>query len=277
VAANNIDVWPLADVTGTGTCACCANFVPGTCNCCNEFCKMMSTFQFQLPAGITSGIYPNGLGQCTGVTTTWVWTLCIDVNNNPYTGMCSCSCTYELVYQCDNNPGVWLPVLAPVTLPSCTPSLNNPDGDWNMLQGNWGASDPAQYLLADANPGSGSSSADNQNFCQNGGLFYKYDPNNQAPDWPTEIAVVPTGSLLTCNDCAPTNQGGMMVTAPRRPLSLYRPDRCVHLEQRMEFRTGCNGMGCLHRCSKLYPAVPAGFCQRCPAYEPEGEGVPWLP
>jgi hypothetical protein len=270
VAANNIDVWPLANVTGTGTCVCCGSFVPGTCNCCNAQCKMMSLFQFQLPAAVTSGFYPNGLGQCTGVTTTWVWTLCIDANGSPYTGMCSCSCTYELVYQCDNNPGVWLSVLSPVTLPSCTPSLNNPDGDWNMLQGNWGASDPAQYLLAGS--GSSSGTSDNQNFCENGGLFYKYDPNGSAPDWPTEIAVVPVGSLLTCNDCTPTN-----LMAPQRkvPLTLYRADRCIHLGPRAAFRPGCSGMSCLHRCDLNYPAVPAGFCQRCPAYDPE-PGVPWL-
>jgi hypothetical protein len=56
---------------------------------------------------------------------------------------------------------------------------------------------------------------------------------------------------------------------------LVRPDRCVSLLKRTEFRSGCAGLTCRHGCKLDLPAVPAGHCQTCTAYVAE-PGEPWI-
>ena len=56
------------------------------------------------------------------------------------------------------------------------------------------------------------------------------------------------------------------------PLNVIaRPNRCEHLQSRVEFKTGCSGWRCLHECSKGLPAVPGILCQTCEQYEDSGE------
>lgn len=45
--------------------------------------------------------------------------------------------------------------------------------------------------------------------------------------------------------------------------------RCIHLEQRTEFRAGCSGWMCEHKCALGLKAVPGKECQTCPSYEPD--------
>lgn len=46
--------------------------------------------------------------------------------------------------------------------------------------------------------------------------------------------------------------------------------RCLHIGPRVEFREGCGGWSCAHRCEAGEPvAVPGGVCQGCPRWEAE--------
>ena len=48
------------------------------------------------------------------------------------------------------------------------------------------------------------------------------------------------------------------------------PLECIHLGKREEFRAGCGGGFCLHRCGRGLPAVPGGFCQTCADFDSGG-------
>ena len=53
-----------------------------------------------------------------------------------------------------------------------------------------------------------------------------------------------------------------------------RPNRCQELDKRLEFRTGCGGWLCAHRCNLLVilqPVVPGQTCQTCESYRDSGE------
>jgi len=47
-----------------------------------------------------------------------------------------------------------------------------------------------------------------------------------------------------------------------------RPERCIHLGSRTEFRAGCGGWKCKHKCDKGHEyAIPGDNCQTCGDYE----------
>ena len=58
---------------------------------------------------------------------------------------------------------------------------------------------------------------------------------------------------------------GVMIALP-----IARPNVCEFLQRRTEFKAGCGGWRCLHRCEKGLPAVPGAYCQTCSQYEDSG-------
>jgi hypothetical protein len=94
-----------------------------------------------------------------------------------------------------------------------------------------------------------------------GGANAHYDAQDQ--DW----AVTVTG--------APCEGEGFMALAPPPA----RPERCLHLGARAEFKTGCGGFSCLHRCELGHTedpmegvglVRPGGLCQTCVQYQADG-------
>ena len=60
-------------------------------------------------------------------------------------------------------------------------------------------------------------------------------------------------------------QGGGTLTPPKPARG-----RCLHVGPRVEFRPGCGGRMCIHKCLAGEPeAVPGGVCQTCTKWEAE--------
>jgi hypothetical protein len=79
----------------------------------------------------------------------------------------------------------------------------------------------------------------------------------------------------------PCDGEGFMAVAPDRLTAppQARPERCLHLGPRTEFKTGCGGFNCFHACELGHTedpmrgvglVRPGGFCQTCPDYSPDG-------
>lgn len=51
-----------------------------------------------------------------------------------------------------------------------------------------------------------------------------------------------------------------------------RPTRCEFLSERIDFKAGCSGWRCLHKCLKGNPAVPGEYCQNeCNSYKADDD------
>jgi hypothetical protein len=77
---------------------------------------------------------------------------------------------------------------------------------------------------------------------------------------------------------------GFMAVAPERLAAPppARPERCLHLGPRTEFKTGCGGFNCFHQCELGHTedpmrgvglVRPGGFCQTCVDFTPDGGAI----